>query len=85
MRLGWKMMLPISLANVVVTAGVFLWGGREGLALLGVVQWIAILAFITLSAAQPAETAGHVPSVTTAPHGTPAMAHGTPAAPGSAH
>ncbi|MFL5393952.1 MAG: complex I subunit 1/NuoH family protein [Myxococcales bacterium] len=87
MRLGWKMMLPVSLANVVVTAGVFLWGGREGLALLGVVEWIAILAFIALSAATQAETAGHVPSVTTASHGTPAIAHGTPAVPatGSAH
>jgi hypothetical protein len=79
MRLGWKMMLPISLANVVVTAGVFLWGGREGLAFLGVVEWIAILAFLTLSAAQPAETAGHVPGA--------AASHETPAAPvpGSAH
>src|SRR3954470_6177508 len=87
MRLGWKMMLPVSLANVVVTAGVFLWGGREGLALLGVVEWIAILAFIALSAATQAETAGHVPSVTPASHGTPAIAHGTPAVPatGSAH
>jgi NADH-quinone oxidoreductase subunit H len=57
MRLGWKMMLPISLANVVVTAGIFLWAGRDGLAALGVVEWIGILAFIVLSAAHEAEPA----------------------------
>jgi len=51
MRLGWKMMLPISLANVMVTAGIFLWAGRDGLAAMGVVEWIAILAFISFSAA----------------------------------
>jgi NADH-quinone oxidoreductase subunit H len=57
MRLGWKMMLPISIANVVVTAGVFLWAGREGLAAMGVVEWIAILAFVGFSAAQKTEPA----------------------------
>jgi len=29
MRLGWKMMLPVSLSNVVITAAVFLWAGRR--------------------------------------------------------
>src|SRR6267143_8451 len=32
MRLGWKMMLPVALSNVVITGAVFLWAGREGLA-----------------------------------------------------
>jgi NADH-quinone oxidoreductase subunit H len=86
MRLGWKMMLPISLANVVITAGIFLWGGREGVAIMGIIEWIAILAFVALSAATQAETAGHVPSITTS-HGTgtPAIAHGTPPAPAPGH
>jgi len=59
MRLGWKMMLPISLANVVLTAGVFLWGGKEGLALMGGLEWLCILAFIGLSARGKAEAKDH--------------------------
>jgi len=73
MRLGWKMMLPISLANVIVTAGVFLWGGRDGLAIMGVVEWIFILAFIALSAAQTTEAA---PAHGTAARGMPQGPHG---------
>jgi NADH dehydrogenase len=72
MRLGWKMMLPISLANVVVTAGVFLWGGRDGLAVMGIVQWIVILAFVALSAAQQTEPAPH----DGAAHALPQGSHG---------
>ena len=53
MRLGWKMMLPVSLANVAITAGVFLWAGREGLAWMGGLEWLAILAFVALSARAP--------------------------------
>jgi len=56
MRLGWKMMLPVSLANVALTAGIFLWAGREGLAWMGAAEWIGILAFIALSARAPEET-----------------------------
>lgn len=61
MRLGWKMMLPVALANVALTAGVFLWGGREGLAWMGGVEWIAILFFVALSARaqDSAEPGGH--------------------------
>src|SRR5438477_2539732 len=55
MRLGWKMMLPVSLINVALTAAVFLWGGREGLAWMGLVEWAAILAFIALQTQKPAE------------------------------
>ncbi len=55
MRLGWKMMLPVSLANVALTAGIFLWAGREGLAWMGAVEWLGILAFIALSARAPQE------------------------------
>jgi NADH-quinone oxidoreductase subunit H len=50
MRLGWKMMLPVSLANVVVTAGIWLWAGREGVAWMGILQWAALLFFLALSA-----------------------------------
>jgi len=32
MRLGWKMMLPVSLANVAITGAVFLWrAARRGM------------------------------------------------------
>ena len=59
MRLGWKMMLPISLVNVMLTAAVYLWAGREGLAWMGIAEWAAILFFIGLSSRQePA----HVPA-----------------------
>src|SRR5438445_1883165 len=50
MRLGWKMMLPVSLANVVVSAGIWLWAGRDGLAWMGIVEWIALVGFIAFSA-----------------------------------
>jgi len=53
MRLGWKMMLPVSLVNVALTAAVFLWGGREALAWMGIIEWIAIVAFVTLQHRSP--------------------------------
>ncbi len=62
MRLGWKMMLPVSLANVIVSAGVFLWGGKDGLAVMGIVEWIGIFAYVALSARKaevPALAAHH--------------------------
>ncbi len=61
MRLGWKMMLPVSLANVVLTAGIWLWAGREGLAWMGILQWAALLGFIALSAGakESAEPGSH--------------------------
>ena len=46
MRLGWKMMLPVSLTNVALTAAVFLWAGRDGVAWMGIIEWIAFLFFI---------------------------------------
>jgi len=58
MRLGWKMMLPVSLVNVALTAAVVLAGGREGLAWMGIVEWIAILFFLALSSRAPAPAAG---------------------------
>ena len=92
MRLGWKMMLPVSLANVAVSAGIFLWGGREGLAVMGGVEWIAIIAFVALSARAkvlPHDAHG-APAGHDAPaHGSPPPAHGSPppahAAPAAAH
>lgn len=68
MRLGWKMMLPVSLANVVVTAGVYLWGGREGLAWMGIVEWIFLLSFVALSARAPASASPGSHSSTAAVH-----------------
>ncbi len=62
MRLGWKMMLPISLANVALTAFVFLWGGAEGLAWMGIVEWLALLSFVAFSARttpEPAHAEAH--------------------------
>lgn len=38
MDLGWKLLLPVSLANVVLTGLAVLWAGTEGAALLGLVQ-----------------------------------------------
>jgi NADH-quinone oxidoreductase subunit H len=85
MRLGWKMMLPVSLANVAVTAGVYLWGGREGLAWMGGIEWAAIIFFVALSAKARGETdvgthGTHVASGPTAA-GSTAAGHAAPAAP----
>ena len=65
MRLGWKMMLPVSLTNVALTAAVFLWAGRDGVAWMGIIEWIAFLFFIGFSArAQPsAEPGSHSSTV----------------------
>jgi NADH-quinone oxidoreductase subunit H len=57
MRLGWKMMLPVSLLNVALTAAVYLAAGRDGLAWMGIVEWIAILFFLALSSRAPAGAA----------------------------
>ncbi|MFL5308828.1 MAG: complex I subunit 1/NuoH family protein [Myxococcales bacterium] len=65
MRLGWKMMLPVSLANVAVTAGIWLWAGREGLAWMGILEWAALLFFLALSAGAKAsaEPGSHTSTV----------------------
>jgi NADH-quinone oxidoreductase subunit H len=68
MRLGWKMMLPVSLANVVLTATIFLWAGRDGLAWMGIVEWIAILFFVAFSA-------GTRPSIEPGSHSSTVAAH----------
>jgi NADH-quinone oxidoreductase subunit H len=81
MRLGWKMMLPFSLLNVVVSAFCFLAGGREGLAWMGVVEWAAILFFVAFTAAHKTSIApGSHDTTSLAGHGTPAIAHSTAAA-----
>jgi NADH-quinone oxidoreductase subunit H len=61
MRLGWKMMLPVSLANVVISGAVFLWAGKEGLAWMGGIEWVAILAFVAFkkTAQAPADAGAH--------------------------
>ncbi len=68
MRLGWKMMLPVSLLNVAITAGVYLGFGRDGLAWMGIVEWIAILFFLAFSARAPASAEPGSRSSTVAVH-----------------
>jgi hypothetical protein len=50
-------MLPVSLLNVALTAAVYLAAGRDGLAWMGIVEWIAILFFLALSSRAPAGAA----------------------------
>ncbi|MBS2024501.1 MAG: NADH-quinone oxidoreductase subunit H, partial [Deltaproteobacteria bacterium] len=57
MRLGWKQMLPLSLINVALSAGVFLAGGREGLAWMGLIEWAAIILFVAFSQKKKEEQA----------------------------
>jgi NADH-quinone oxidoreductase subunit H len=77
MRLGWKMMLPLSLANVAVSAGVFLWGGRDGLAVMGLLEWAVILSWLAFSQRAPLPAAaddGHA-STSHGAHDAAAAAH----------
>ncbi len=74
MRLGWKMMLPISLANVVVSAGVFLGFGRDGLAVMGILEWLAFFAFVSLTAL-PQPLAAPANSAHASGHGDHAAGH----------
>ncbi|HWE26185.1 MAG TPA: complex I subunit 1 family protein [Myxococcales bacterium] len=76
MRLGWKMMLPISLINVVLSAGIWLWAGREGLAWMGIVEWIALISYIALSAqAKGSAEPGSHSSTTTDAHAAATTTH----------
>jgi hypothetical protein len=77
MRLGWKMMLPVSLANVAITAGIYLLAGRDGLAWMGGIEWVAILAFVALSARSHGEAAegDHANHHDASGHDAPAAAH----------
>lgn len=59
MKLGWKILLPISLANVAVSAGIFLWGGRDGLAYMGAIEWLAIIVFVAFSTTKAAPAPAH--------------------------
>ncbi len=68
MRLGWKMMLPVSLANVALTGALFLWAGREGVAWMGIVEWAAIWFFVAFSQRAPASVAAGSHSSTAAAH-----------------
>ncbi len=73
MRLGWKMMLPISLVNVALSGAVFLAGGREGLAWMGIIEWVAILFFIAFTQRSPAAAAAEAGG--SGGHSTTAAAH----------
>jgi NADH-quinone oxidoreductase subunit H len=75
MRLGWKMMLPVSLVNVMLTAAVFLYAGREGMAWMGGIEWVVILFFVALSAGAHGDaTEGSHSSTTTDAHAAGAAA-----------
>jgi len=58
MRLGWKMMLPVSLTNVALTGAIFLWAGRDGVAWMGIIEWIAFLFFVAFTQRGPAAAQG---------------------------
>ena len=45
MNLGWKMLLPLSIANVVLTALVTLQWGRDGAAIFGLIQLVLVVAW----------------------------------------
>ena len=68
MRLGWKMMLPVSLVNVALSAAVFLWAGREGLAWMGIIEWIAFVFFVAFSQRAPASAEPGSHATTVAAH-----------------
>jgi NADH-quinone oxidoreductase subunit H len=46
MNLGWKMLLPLSIANVLVTGVVTLAWGMEGAALVGLVELVVLVAWV---------------------------------------
>jgi len=62
MRLGWKMMLPVSLVNVALTGAIFLWAGREGLAWMGMIEWAAFWFFVAFTAPRTTERLSAGPS-----------------------
>jgi NADH-quinone oxidoreductase subunit H len=68
MRLGWKMMLPVSLVNVALTGAIFLWAGKEGLAWMGIIEWLAFGFFVAFSARAPQRTEPGSHSSTVAAH-----------------
>jgi len=68
MRLGWKMMLPISLVNIALTGAVLLWAGREGLAWMGMIEWVAFWFFVAFSQRAPAGAEAGSHATTAAVH-----------------
>jgi NADH-quinone oxidoreductase subunit H len=54
MRLGWKMMLPISLMNVALSGAVLLAGARQGLDWNGIIPRVHLLFFIAFTQRAPA-------------------------------
>ncbi len=46
MHLGWKVLLPLSLGNVLLTGFLQLYGGREALAWAGLVEWMILLGLV---------------------------------------
>ncbi len=46
MNLGWKLLLPASIANVMLTAVVVLAGGMKGAAILGLIELVILLTWV---------------------------------------
>ncbi len=46
MNLGWKLLLPASIANVALTGVVILAGGMHGAAIMGIVELVILLAWV---------------------------------------
>ena len=54
MHLGWKMLLPASLANVIISAAAYLAGGHEMLAIVGLVEIVAFCGYVAFWGKTPA-------------------------------
>ncbi len=57
-NLGWKILLPLGIANVFVTAVLLLWGGVHALAIFGLLVLFAVIA-VTVFGGKKAPTGGH--------------------------
>jgi NADH-quinone oxidoreductase subunit H len=53
MTLGWKMILPLSLVNVMLAGFLLLWGGREAMAGVGLIELAGLFFLIWLSNRKP--------------------------------
>ena len=72
MHLGWKMLLPASLANVIISAAAYLAGGREGMAMVGLVEIVAFVGYVAFWGKQAAPAAPDAHGHAADPHAAPA-------------
>lgn len=83
MDLGWKILLPLSIANVVVTGVAVLWGGTELAAVWGIVQLVIV--GVWLIGAFRISRTGHETLLPSVRDSLAAGGHDAHAAPASAH